>query len=117
MSPFNPERVLQTVQAPPTEALRKKRAPTTAVSAEALRDEIETLVATTDDNFKLCLQKFASTAAKELAAREEVLDENRSLLVQNNEKTTRSTVKRMVMGKSKIMSYEDIEEAKRRRSE
>jgi len=130
MSPFNPERVLQTVQAPPTEALRKtsmtqhlgteatpKRIPTTAVSVKAMRAEAEKLVATSDDDCKLCLQKFASTAAKAFAAREKVLDENRFLLVQNKKKKTRSTVKRMVMGKGRIMSYEDIEEAKRRQSE
>jgi len=81
MFPLNSERVLQTVQAPPAEALRKKRVPTTAVSVEALRAEVEKLVATTDDNFKLCLQKFASAAAKALATREIVLEENRSFLV------------------------------------
>lgn len=78
--------------------------PTTAVSVQALRAKAEKLVATFEDDIKLYLQKLESAAAKALAVRELMLDESRTLLVQNNEKKTRAAVKPTVVGKAKIMS-------------
>jgi hypothetical protein len=44
-----------------------------------------------------------------------LLDENKLLFEQNNEKTTRSSIRLTVTGTAKVMSYDDIIEAKRKR--
>ena len=47
--------------------------------------------------------------------KEALFDENRLLFEQNNEKTTRDSVKATVVGKAKIMCFEDIVEAQKKR--
>lgn len=44
------------------------------------------------------------------------LDENRLLFEQNSESRTRASTKSTVIGRAKVMSYEDIVEAQRRRA-
>lgn len=50
-----------------------------------------------------------------MAERALLLDENRLLFEQNNEKTTRQSTGSKVVGHAKVMSYEDILEAQRKR--
>lgn len=44
-----------------------------------------------------------------------LLDENRLLFEQNNEKTTRLSIRSTVTGTAKVMAYDDIIEAQRKR--
>jgi hypothetical protein len=60
-------------------------------------------------------QKLANAAEKAFADRAILLDENKLLFEQNNEKTTRSSTKSTVTGAAKIMAYDHIVEAQRKR--
>ena len=60
-------------------------------------------------------QKLANTAEKAFADRAILLDENKFLFEQNNEKMTRSSIRLTVTGTTRIMTYEDIIEAQRKR--
>jgi hypothetical protein len=61
------------------------------------------------------LQKLARAAEKAFADRALLLDENRLLFEQNNEKQTRISIKSTVTGNAKVMSYDDIVEAQAKR--
>jgi len=64
-----------------------------------------------DTHTKLSIQKIADAAENAFAERAILLDENLLLFEQNNEKTTRTSIKATVVGTAKVMSYEDIIEA------
>lgn len=58
---------------------------------------------------------MANAAEKAFADRAILLDENQLLFEQNNEKTTRLSIRSTVVGSTKVMSYDDIIEAQRKR--
>jgi hypothetical protein len=58
------------------------------------------------------LQKLAKKA---FADRALLLNENRLLFEQNNERTTRLSIRSTVTGNAKVMTYDDIVEAQRKR--
>jgi hypothetical protein len=64
-----------------------------------------------DERGRHRLQKLANAAEKAFADRALLLDENRLLFEQNNEKTTRLSTKATVVGTAKVMSYDYIVKA------
>jgi hypothetical protein len=62
------------------------------------------------------LQKLAHAAERAFADRALLLDESMLLFEQNNEKKTRASIKSTVAGNTKVMSYDDIIEAKAKRN-
>jgi len=61
------------------------------------------------------MRKLANAAEKAFAERALLLDENRLLFEQNNESSCRQSARSTVVGKAKVMSYEDIVKAKAER--
>ena len=63
------------------------------------------------------IEKAINAAEKALADKTLIDDEKQRPREQNNEKKARSIVKSTVVGKAKIMAYEDIVEAQEKRDE
>ncbi|KAJ6117814.1 hypothetical protein N7523_005565 [Penicillium sp. IBT 18751x] len=82
-----------------------------------LRKTIEEDVCSLDARGKLCLQKMLNATEKAFSEHSLLLQRNQELFQQNNEKKIRQGVKSTVVGKAKVMKYEDIVEAKRKREE
>jgi hypothetical protein len=61
------------------------------------------------------LQRLTRAAEKAFAERALLLEENRILFEQNNEKSCRQSSSSTVVGHAKVMSYDDIIEAQRKR--
>ncbi|KAF2721187.1 hypothetical protein K431DRAFT_320483 [Polychaeton citri CBS 116435] len=66
---------------------------------------------------KLYLQKMANAVEKLFADRALLFDENKLLFEQNNKKSIRDSTRGTVVGRAKVMSYNDLVEAQRKRSE
>lgn len=139
--PFNPARVLQSMKRPDVEteitsissaetfaevSLSSPRStrsssslhtPTTFAGFDRLRDSFAKKLADADDRSRRCLLKLCHAAEKAYADRAILYDENKLLFEQNNERTVRKTAKSTVVGRAKVMSYQDILDAQRRRSE
>jgi hypothetical protein len=123
--PSNPQRVLRTLDAPPcspshfSPRLREHaRTPTSANGLARLRDTIdEALSAMSDEMSRLHVQKLYNAAEQSLANCALLTDENKSLIKQNCEKTARQAVRATVPGPAKIMTYEDIDRARRAQEE
>jgi hypothetical protein len=90
------------------------RIPVTWESLTYLRTKFEQETALNSPS-KYRFQKLANAAEKAFVDRAILLDENKLLFEQNNEKMTRSSVRSTVTGTAKIMTYEDIMEAQRKR--
>jgi hypothetical protein len=130
LHPFNPDKVLQSIPKPeqhvapithPTEYERdlpQLVTPTASESLVSLRkmiDERLTGGGELDRSCKTQIQKLANAAEKAFADRAILLDENLLLFEQNNERNTRKSIKATAVGKGKVLSYEDIVEAQRKR--
>jgi len=63
----------------------------------------------------LSIEKIADAAENAFAKQAILLDENLLLFEQNNEKTTRTSIKAIVVGTAKVLSYKDIVEAQQKR--
>jgi hypothetical protein len=87
----------------------------TSEALTSLRNRIERDINMLDDQSKCRLQKLAKAAENAFAERALLLDENKLLFEQNNESRSRVSTRSTVIGKAKIMSYEDIVEAQRKR--
>ena len=98
-------------------SLGELRTPTTSTSLNALRMRLENNFESLDEKSNSEFQKIVNAAEKAMADRALLLDENRLLFEQNNEKTIRSSVKSTVIGNAKVMSYDEIEKARRKRDE
>lgn len=61
------------------------------------------------------LQELVITAENAFTERVLLLDENKLSFGQNNESRTRASTRSTVIGKAKVISYEDIIEAQRKR--
>ena len=83
----------------------------------SLRRIIEQNILALDDHSRRCLPRFANAAERAMTARDLLFKENFDLLKQNNEDHTRESSNSTMVGKAKIMSYEDITEAKQKRDE
>lgn len=128
--PFHPEKVLEGMSKPaptrtppstqittePKSAVPSKMVtPTTSTSFDVLRSEVEKDLSGLDEEARLRVQKLANAGADVFAERAILRDRERVLLEQNNEKKTRQSVRSTVVGKAKVMSYEDIVEARKKR--
>jgi hypothetical protein len=85
--------------------------PVTAESLTSLRRIIEQNMPILDDYNQQCLRKLANAAERAMTARDLLFKENFDLFKQNNESHTKESSSSNMVGKAKIMSYEDIQEA------
>ena len=103
---------MSTIVSPEAESIQ------TSMTSEALNllhNQINRDVDPFDDLSKFRLQKLANAAEKAFAERTLLLDMNRLLLEQDNESRSRMSTKSTVIDKAKVMSYEDIVEAQKKR--
>ena len=122
--PFDPEKGLREVRNSQDDVVSQTLDATTHISsqdgllptpvtAESLvKIEQET---TLDSSSRHRIRKLANAAEKAFADRAILLDENQLLFEQNNEKTTRVSIRSTVVGNAKVMSWDDILEAQRKR--
>ena len=132
--PLNPDRVLGTLDPPSLRAdqacpeTRSALGPSlihvplsTPVSANGLdrmRGTLDKILDTlSDDEYKLHVQKVVNAAEQSFANCALLADQNRSLILQNNEKRVRQAARATIPGPAKIMSYEDIVRAQKVRDE
>jgi hypothetical protein len=133
---FNPDRVLRTTPKPPAQSTiasadeikvgsyQQDELPqtlVTLVSAEALmslhnliKQDALTLNETSIPRLQRHIQKFANAAQMSFAQRALLDDQNQLLTRMNNEAKVRRSTKSV--GKAKVMSFEDIEEARATRA-
>jgi hypothetical protein len=140
--PFNPERVLRHTPKPPvdltisttSEAARSysqdevpvmPTTPVTPVNAEGLtslhdliKQDTSTLDETSKQRLQRRVQKLASAAKISFARQGHLQDHNQLLYRINNEAKVRRATRSVVLGKgkAKVMSYEDLEEARAKRA-
>jgi hypothetical protein len=129
--PFNPERVLKDIPRPLVEVVIPEAAiactstadvvlqtPITPVTAEALTSLHNVIKQDTNvpDETRGRIQKLAKAAQISFAERALLKDRNRFLFKINNEAKARRSTRSIVLGKAKVMSFEDLEEAKARRA-
>ncbi|KAJ6016491.1 hypothetical protein N7540_011082 [Penicillium herquei] len=119
--PFDPSRVLRDIQSRPeaqtttpvehpTESSNLHHTPNTSEEFALLRSEVEQDTQNLDGVCKRRLQTLSRAAEMVFAERALLLEENRILFEQNNEKTCRQSSSLTVVGHVKVMSYEDIVE-------
>jgi hypothetical protein len=138
--PFNPDRVLRDTPKPPPEVSVLKEVivraqpqdqvldmpvtPVTPVTTEAvislhemITQDAHALDQTSKQRLQRHVRKLASAAQISFAERALLQDQNRFLSGMNNEAKVRRSTKSQVLGKAKVMSYEDLEEARAKRKE
>ena len=137
--PFNPERVLQDMPRPPAEltvSIASKVMPSdprdetpvtpvTPVNTEGLvslhdliKQDISTLDELSKQRLQRRVQKLASAAQISFAKQGLLQDHDRLLAKINGEAKVRRATRSVVLGKgkAKVMSYEDLEEARAKRA-
>jgi len=136
--PFNPDRVLRNTPKPPTqptgpeiEAMKAAaylqheaiQTPVTPVSAEGLmslydqiKQDTQKLDATSTQRLQKPVQKLANAAQVSFAECALLNDRNQFLTEANNEAKVRRSTRSVVLGKAKVMSFEDIKEARAKRA-
>jgi hypothetical protein len=138
--PFNPERVLRDMTKPPTDVGISRveevdvgsrpqdivpQTPVTPVSAEALmslqnliiQQDAHALDDTSKRNLQRHVQKFVKAGQTLLVGAALKDDQIRFLTTINDEAKVRRKTKPLILGKAKVMSYEDLEEARVKRAE
>ena len=97
--------------------------PVTPVSAEALtslhnltKQDAHTLNETSIQRLQRHVQKLANAAQISFVERALLHDQNQFLTRMNNEAKVRRSTKPVILGKAKVISYEDIEEARAKRA-
>ncbi|KAJ5366098.1 hypothetical protein N7541_000039 [Penicillium brevicompactum] len=100
---------------PPTVSSNICHTPNTSDHFALLRSEVEQDAQNLDGVCKRRLQTLSRATEKVFAERALLLEENRILFEQNNEKTCRQSSGLTVVGHAKVMSYEDIVEAQKKR--
>jgi hypothetical protein len=97
--------------------------PVTPVSAEGLaslhnliKQDAHTLDGTSIQRVERHLQKLANTAQASFAKSALLYDQNQLLIRMNNESKVRRLTNLIVLGKAKVMSFEDIEVARAARA-
>jgi hypothetical protein len=131
--PFNPDRVLRHTPKPSAElTLPKARevmdlqdeppiTPVTPVTKEAVTSLHNLIKQELNEPSKLLcvqrhVQKLASAAQKSFAEKPFLQDQNLSLSTLNSEAKVRRSTRSTILGKAKVMSYEDLEGAKTKRA-
>jgi hypothetical protein len=99
------------------------RTPTTPVSAEAfmslynlIEQDTYTLDQTSRQRLQRRVQKLSNAGQRSIAYCALLEDEKQSLIKINNEAKVRRSTKSVVLGKAKVMSFEDIEVARAARA-
>ena len=126
--PFDLSRVLRDIQAsrPETQftvpvhhnstvSLNVYHTPNTSDHFALLRKEVEQDTHSLDSECKHRLRALSHAAETVFAERALLLEENRILFEQNNEKISRQSSGQTVIGHAKVMSYDDIVEAQKKR--
>ncbi|KAH9204263.1 hypothetical protein DL95DRAFT_319788, partial [Leptodontidium sp. 2 PMI_412] len=97
--------------------------PVTPASAEGLmwlynqiQQDTQILDATSTQRLQKRIQKLANAAQVSFAECALLNNRNQFLTEANNEAKVRRSTRSMVLGKAKVMSYEDIEEARAKRA-
>jgi hypothetical protein len=93
------------------------RTPVTSQHLMFLRRAIKQKVHVHDDRSQQCIQKLANEAEQAMSARDVLFHKNFDLFKQNNESNVRTSTKSTVIGKGIAMSFEEIEEARKKREE
>jgi len=100
-----------------------QQTPVMPVSAEGLaslhnliKQDAHTLNETSPQRLQRHVQKLANAAQVSFAERALLRDQNQFLHRMNNEAKVRRSTRSVVLGKAKVMSYEDIEEARAKRA-
>jgi hypothetical protein len=127
--PWNPDRVLRSIQKPSCQELdgshiidtalpdEPLQTPVTSEDLTSLRRKFEQNIHLLDGDSQLYFRKLANAGERVITARDVLFKENHDLLKQNNESNTRSSISSTMVGKGKVMSYEDILEVQRKRNE
>jgi hypothetical protein len=138
--PLNPDRVLRDMLKPPTKLNIPKveevrvapcpqdtvpQTPVTPVSAEALeslqdlilKQDAHALDETSKQSLKRHLQKFAKATRVSFANGILKEEQIQFLTTINNKAKVRRSTKALVLGTAKVISYEDLEEARAKRAE
>jgi hypothetical protein len=128
--PFNPRKVLDGMQEVPVNPATtgvastvtlplqpslsptSLKTPTNLVSLATLQSKL-TERSVHCESVDLYLQKFINAAQRAFAERELLRQENDTLVQQNNEKNTRKHIKERKIGDAKVMTFEDIVEARK----
>jgi hypothetical protein len=132
--PFNPDRVLRVTPKPPAQSTvpradevkvgacyqdKVPQTPVTPVSAEGLaslqnliKQDAHTLNGTSIQCLERYVQKLANAAQISFAERALLHNQNQMLTKINNEAKVRRSTRSIVLGKAKVMSFEDIEVAR-----
>lgn len=90
------------------------RTPVTFDEVISMRRIIEQKFHSLDPDTRYCVEKLAKSTERVITARDLLFQENEELIKQNNANSTRTSI---VVGKAKVMSYEDIEKEIQRREE
>ena len=93
------------------------RTPLTPRSLNTLRNQLHDWSHSFDEKPKSMIEKAISVAEKAFADKALLDDEKQHLREQNNEKKARSVVKSTIVGNARIMTYEDIIDAQKKRDE
>ncbi|KIM93070.1 hypothetical protein OIDMADRAFT_138438, partial [Oidiodendron maius Zn] len=136
--PFNPDRVLRVTPKPPAQSTVPRAdeievgachkddvppTPVTPVSVEGLvslqnliKQDAHTLNKASIPRLERHVQKLANAAQASLAETTLLHDRTQMLIRMNNEAKVRRSTKSIVVGKAKVMSFEDIEVARAARA-
>jgi hypothetical protein len=103
---------------PQDEALLTPVTPVTPMTTEGLSSLHNLIKQDTcaSERLQRCVQKLASAAQISFAKQHLLQDHNRLLAKINNEAKVRRSTKSVVLGKAKVMSFEDLEEARVKRA-
>lgn len=131
LHPFNPARVPNDIEPPPTEATDPRTqtvnvelpspndlltTPTTSEGITLLSKKLEQDIDDLDSPVKRRFAKFHSAVQKSRADCALLRAENKNLFEQNNEKKIRVSTRSTVIGRAKIMTYDDILAARNKRA-
>jgi hypothetical protein len=127
--PFNPDRVLKGIQKPPCQEPQGRhiidttlhdeplQTPVTSEDLMSLHRRLEQNIHLLDGDSQLYFRKLANAGERAITARDLLFKENYDLFKQNYESNTRTSVNSTMIGKGKVMSYEDILEAQKKRDD
>jgi hypothetical protein len=127
--PFNPDKVLDDIKRPqleqhllPTDVQPTLKSPVEVLTTPVTSEDLASLCRKfkqrsqyLDDVGKKQMQKLAHAAERAMTGRDLLFVDYQGLLEQNNEKTTRQSASSTVIGTAKVMSYDDLKEAQRKR--
>jgi hypothetical protein len=134
--PFNPDRVLRVTPKPPTQSTVPRadkvgschqdevpQTPVTPVSADGLaslhnliKQDAHTLNGTSIQRLERHVQKLVNAAQISFAERALLHNQKQMLTRMNNEAKLRRSTQSLVLGKARVMSFEDIEVARAARA-